>query len=69
MASSHAHPHTHRRLWLQGSSTWSLLCLCEACSSRSLSRLGALVEDVFHQRWREQPSAPLDPRLQRLLPL
>jgi hypothetical protein len=31
-------------------------------------RLGARGEDVLHQRWREQPSAPLDPRLQRLLP-
>lgn len=56
MASSHAHPLTHRRRWLEGSSTWSLLCLCEAFSTRSLSRLGAQVEDVLHQRWREQPS-------------
>jgi hypothetical protein len=68
MASSQAHPHTHRRRWLEGSSTWSLLCLCEACSTRSLTRLGALVEDVLHQRWRDQPPVALDPELLRLLP-
>jgi hypothetical protein len=68
MASSHAHPHTHRRLWLQGSSTWSLLCLCEACSTRSLIRLGALVEDVLLQRWRALPPAQFDPESGELLP-
>lgn len=50
MAKTFTHLHTHRRLWLQVSRTWSLLCLCEACSTRSLTRLGAMVEDVLHQR-------------------
>jgi hypothetical protein len=68
MAPTHAHPHAHRRLWLQGTSTWFLLSLCEACSVRSLHRLGELVEEVLHQRWRDQPSAPLDPELRKLLP-
>ena len=68
MAPTHAHPHALRRLWLQGSSTWFLLSLYEACSLRSLPLLGELVEEVLHQRWRGQPSAPLDPELRRLLP-
>jgi hypothetical protein len=68
MAPTHAHPHALRRLWLQGSSTWFLLSLYEACSLRSLPLLGELVEEVLHQRWRDRPSAPLDPELRRLLP-
>jgi hypothetical protein len=68
MAKSHSHPHAHRRLWLQGTSTWFLISLCEACSARCLSRLGELAEDVLLQRWRDQPPVQLDPELQRLLP-
>jgi hypothetical protein len=68
MAPTHAHPHAHRRLWLQGTSTWFLLSLSEACCARSLSLLGELAEDVLFQRWRDQPPVQLDPALQRLLP-
>lgn len=52
----------------QGSSTWFLLSLSEACSARSLPRLGELVEDVLFQRWRDLPPLELDPELQKLLP-
>jgi len=68
MAPTHSHLHTHRRLWLQGTSTWFLLSLSEACSVRSLARLGELVEDVLHQRWRDQPPVALDPEMLSLLP-
>jgi hypothetical protein len=68
MAPTHHHPHAHRRRWLESTSTWFLLSLSEACCARSLPRLGELVEDVLHQRWCDQPSAPLDPELQKLLP-
>jgi hypothetical protein len=65
---SHAHSHLLRRRWLEGSSTWFLVSLCEACCARSLHRLGELVEDVLHQRWRDKPSAPRDPELEKLVP-
>ncbi len=68
MAKSHTHPHAHRRLWLQGSSTWLLLSLSEACCSKSLPRLGELVEEVLYQRWRDLPPVQMDPVLEVLLP-
>jgi hypothetical protein len=68
MAHTYAHHHAHRGIWLQGSSTCFLLSLCESCSIPSLPRLRELVEDVLHQRWRDQPMASLDPELRKLLP-
>ena len=43
MASSHAHPHTYRRLWLEGSSTRFLVALSQACLRLSLPRLERLL--------------------------
>ncbi len=68
MASSHAHPHTYRRLWLEDSSTWFLVALFQACLRVSLPRLEQLVEEVLHQRFREEPAVAPDPELERLLP-
>ena len=62
---SHVHPHTHRHLWLESSSTRFLVSLSEACLSLSLSlpRLEQLVEDVLHERFKDEPAVPLQPDL------
>jgi hypothetical protein len=63
-----ARPHVHRHLWLEGSSTRFLISLSQACLACSLPRLERLVEDVLHQRFKDEPADVLDPKLLRLLP-
>jgi hypothetical protein len=46
-----------------------LLALSEACVDRSLPRLGELVSEVFFQLWSQLPAAPVNPELQKLVPL
>ncbi|MFM7265016.1 MAG: hypothetical protein ACKOZW_05395 [Cyanobium sp.] len=69
MAFSHVHPHTHRRLWLESSGTRFLVSLGEACLYLSLPRLEQLVEDVLHERFKDEPAVALDPELVKLNPL
>ncbi|MFM9104173.1 MAG: hypothetical protein ACKOPS_23815 [Cyanobium sp.] len=68
MAHSLSHPHTHRRLWLEACSTRFLVALNQACLACSLPRLERLVEEVLHQRFKEEPPVAADPELLRLLP-
>jgi hypothetical protein len=63
MACSQAHPHVHRRLWLESSSTRFLVSLSEACLYLCLPRLEQLVEDVLHERFKDEPVVPLPPDL------
>jgi len=63
MACSQVHPHVHRRLWLESSSTRFLVSLSEACLYLSLPRLEQLVEDVLHERFKDEPAVPLHPDL------
>ena len=63
MASSHVHPHTHRRLWLEGSGTRFLVSLGEACAELCLPRLERLVEEVLYERLKDEPPVPLHPDL------
>jgi hypothetical protein len=62
------HPHLNRRRWLEGSSTWFLVALSQACLRLYLPHLERLVEEVLHQRFREEPAVAPDPELERLLP-
>ena len=63
MAFSHVHPHTHRRLWLESSGTRFLVSLGEACADLCLPRLERLVEEVLHERLKDEPPVPLHPDL------
>jgi hypothetical protein len=44
------------------------VALFQACLRLSLPRLEHLVEEVLHQRFREEPAVAPDPELERLLP-
>jgi len=68
MASSHVHPHTHRRLWLESSGTRFLFSLGEACADLCLLRLERLVEEVLYERLKDEPPVALDPEIEKLLP-
>ena len=69
MATKHVHLHTHRRHWLECSSTALLVELSQAClRRRSLPRLERLVESVLLARWRALPPAQHDPELRMRLP-
>jgi len=69
MATKHVHLHTHRRHWLECSSTALLVELSQAClRRRSLRRLERLVESVLLARWRALPPAQHDPELRMRLP-
>ena len=69
MASLHAQSHTHRRHWLECSSSAFLVELSQAClRRRSLPRLERLVESVLLARWRALPRAEHDPERGMLLP-
>jgi hypothetical protein len=69
MATKHVHLHTHRRHWLECSSTVFLVELSQAClRRRSLPRLERLVESVLLARWRALPRAQHDPERGMLLP-
>jgi hypothetical protein len=63
-----SHAHAHRRLWLRGSSSRLLLALSEACCSKSLHRLGELVDQELFDRQVAAPAVPVNPELRELLP-